>query len=70
MSKLFKKKQVVFTIRVNYKSGGFEEFDVTEFKASKDGSSFEWTLADNGKQVKPIYFGIDNVESVWQIGAK
>lgn len=54
----------IFTIKVNYKSGISHTFDVTEF--SIDGAIWKWTPAD--EQNKPILMGVENIESVWQIG--
>ena len=56
----------IFTIKVNYKSGISHTFDVTEF--SIDGGAWTWTPAD--ERNKPILLGVDNIESVWQIGVK
>lgn len=56
----------IFTIKVNYKSGISQTFDVTEF--SIDGGAWKWMSAD--EQNKPILLGVENIESVWQVGIK
>lgn len=56
----------IFTIKVNYKSGISHMFDVTEF--SIEGDSWTWAATD--KQNKPVLLGVENVESVWQVGIK
>lgn len=62
----------IYTILVNYKSGLFEEFDVTSFKASIDKygvKSFEWVIPDGAKK-RPLDFGANEVESVWQVNSR
>lgn len=56
----------IFTIKVNYKSGISHTFDVTEF--SIEGNSLTWVSVD--KQNKPVLLGVENIESVWQVGIK
>ena len=61
--------ETIYTIRVNYKSGLFEEFDVTSFKATTDKygvKSYEWVIP-NGTSKRPLDFGANEVESVWQV---
>lgn len=56
----------IFTIKVNYKSGISHTFDVTEFSIA--GGAWKWKNVDD--QNKPILLGVDNIESVWQVGIK
>lgn len=57
---------MIFTIKVNYKSGISHTFDVTEFEF--DGRTYTWKHADDSN--KPIIFGANDIESVWQVGMK
>lgn len=59
------KKQLVFTIRVIYKSGASMEFDCKRFVYK--GSSYEW---ESVGEVRPIQFGADDVAAVWQLGQR
>lgn len=54
-----------FRVRINYKSGISEELDVYEF--SVDKGLWTWK-AVNPETNHPLIMGVDNVESVWQIG--
>ena len=53
-----------FRIRVNYKSGISEEFDVYSF--SINGDVYNWEPVHITE--KPILIGVDDIESVWQVG--
>ena len=55
-----------FKVRVNYKSGIQEEFWCEKF--SIKGAQYSWTYADKG--MNPIKIGVDDIESVWQVGVK
>lgn len=57
--------ETVFRIRVNYKSGISEEFDVTECELNSQEMS--WKTAG---VVRPLRLNYDEVESVWQLSAK
>ena len=57
---------MIFTIKVNYKSGISHTFDVTEFEFN--GRSF--TLKPVEDSNKPVILGADHIESVWQVGMK
>ena len=57
---------MIFTIKVNYKSGISHTFDVTKFEF--DGSSFTWKHVDDSN--KPILLGGTHIESVWQVGIR
>lgn len=60
-----------YKIRVNYKSGISMEFFVSSFKVDTDRTglkTYSWSCADTTTN-KPIEFGANDVESVWQIGA-
>lgn len=54
-------------IRVRYKSGAYEDFYVRQFSIKIVGGDKEvkWKLVDGAK--RPMYFGLDNVESVWEL---
>lgn len=55
------------TLRVRYKSGAYEDFDVEEytFKTTAHGAkSLEWKILTPGK--KPVFLNWDEVESIWQ----
>ena len=56
----------IFTIKVNYKPGISHTFDVTEF--SLEHGTFRWKEVSHDN--KPILLGVDNIESVWQVGVK
>lgn len=56
----------IYTVKVNYKSGLSHTFDVTEFYF-KEGRFF-WRAVS--LENKPIMFGADDVESVWQVGVR
>jgi len=60
---------IIFTVRVNYKSGLQEEFECTEFSVEKSGGglSLEW-LAHGDK--RPLMISPDDVESVWQLDVR
>lgn len=55
----------VFTIRIVYKSGHAEDFEVEKFSI-KDGV-FTWR-EHNPKGPKPLLLGADDVAAVWQLG--
>jgi len=56
----------VFTIRVIYKSGAIQDFQVTEF--SIKAGTYTWTTY--GNQVRPLQFGVDDIAAVWQLTTK
>lgn len=56
----------IYTIRVVYKSGYTHEFDVYSFEM--DGSGVRWDAVTHQNQ--PIKIGVDNIESVWQVGVR
>lgn len=60
---LFNKK-TKYLIQVNYKSGISMEFWVYYFRFKDNEYSWEAAHDDN----KPLFLGVDNIESVWQIG--
>lgn len=57
---------MIYTIKVNYKSGISETFDVTEF--SIEGGKWTWNPADPNHT--PLLLNISEVESVWQLACK
>ena len=61
-SRLFGKTQ--FKVRVNYKSGISEEFWCYGFTFRS--GEVTWTPVDDNK--KPIFIGIEPIESVYQVG--
>ena len=58
--------QIVFTVRVVYKSGYFHDFDCTKFTITNE--LVKWELVD--KRNKPIKISVDEIESVWQVNIK
>ena len=54
-----------FKLRINYKSGISEEIEVHEF--SVDKGTWTWK-AVNPDTNQAVFMGVDNVESVWQVG--
>lgn len=63
ISKIFKP---VFIIRIQYKSGQRHDYHCYSFKytASRAEYEYESARADN----KPLKLGIDDFESIWQVG--
>ena len=60
-----KETKTIYNIRVNYKSGKSEEFECYSFKNSPNEVS--WEAAGFPA---PLRFGVDNVESIWQVSAR
>ena len=57
---------MIFTIKVNYKSGVSHTFDVTEFSLERGTYRWKEVSQDN----KPFLLGADNIESIWQVGVR
>lgn len=55
--------ETVYHIRVNYKSGNSEEFEVTSCEVNSREMS--WKTAGSKR---PLLLNFDAVESVWQLG--
>lgn len=55
-------------VQVNYKSGTSVTMEVTKFtvKVGPSSTAVEWTLAENAR-LKPLYFNMDEVESIWEV---
>lgn len=65
-------KVPVFKVRVNYKSGISEEFEVLTFAIETDrvgAKTYSWTTP-TGQVIRPVHFNADAVESVWQVGQR
>lgn len=59
-----KETKTVYNIRVNYKSGKTEEFECYNFKHTRNEVSWEGIGYPS-----PLWFGFENVESIWQVSA-
>ena len=55
-----------YKIRVNYKSGNSEEFWTWRFSWDRNGNQATWAHCDDSQ--KPILLGVEEVESIWQVG--
>ena len=57
----------VFKVKVNYKSGISETFEVLEF--SIKGRSLTWSSFNNHYKPLDIAFNsVEDIESIWQVG--
>lgn len=58
-------------LRVNYKSGTYEEFWVSEYSVTKDGTggiqNFNRTYAETKR---PLASGLNHIESIWLLETK
>jgi len=63
----FIKMEQVFKIRVVYKSGFTQDFNVTEFSIGNNKAEWTGTKA-NG--VGPILLGLDEIAAVWQLSRR
>lgn len=55
-----------YKVRINYKSGIQEEFWCKAFEIK--GGQYSWTYVD--KRMNPIKIGVEEIESVWQVGIR
>ena len=63
--KLFKLTPV-YTVRVVYKGGYAQEFDVLNFKVK--GNNYSWEAASI--KTRPIVLGADEIAAIWQVGVR
>lgn len=56
----------VFKLKVQYKSGTVHTFETYSF--SIDRGTWSWDSVSQYN--KPLLLGIDNIEAVWQVGAR
>lgn len=62
----------IYKIRVHYKGGTTEEFEVLAITVNTlDGSvsSIEWTTPE-GQVIRPLAIGANDIASVWQVGVR
>jgi hypothetical protein len=60
-------------LKVNYKSGHAETFEVSEYDFAKrtDGSmNFSWKQDKKCSPGYPVFLNLEEVESIWNIGVK
>lgn len=56
--------EVVFKVRIVYKSGYTHDFECTDFEISN--SQVHWKSVS--ERNRPIKIGIDDIAAVWQVG--
>lgn len=56
--------EVVFKVRIVYKSGYTHDFECTDFEVSN--SQVQWKSVS--ERNRPIKIGVDEIAAVWQVG--
>lgn len=62
----------IYKIRVHYKGGTTEEYEVLEITTETRNGELEkanWKLVD-GSIIRPIYLGIGNIAAIYQVGVR
>lgn len=60
------KLQVVFNIRIVYKSGYTHDFEATDFTFSN--GTYNWDAVSD--QNKPLMLGANEIAAIYQVGAR
>lgn len=55
----------IYTLQINYKSGISMQGEFTHFEVQN--GTYNWKTPD---AAGPVLFGVDNIESVWQINVR
>lgn len=62
------KIEIVYKVRVIYKSGETHIFEVTKFSYDPQAQAYNWVSAN--PKLRPIQFGANEIAAVWQVGAR
>lgn len=65
-----KQTMKVYRVRVNYKSSRSEVFECVTFKTTTQSGTLTGIEWESYGDVKPMLIGINDIESIWQIGER
>lgn len=64
---MFFKKKYPHTLRIVYKSGNVEIVRCTGWEVTVDNDANILSLTITGQDRKKVYWGLNNIESIWEV---